>query len=326
MPVSTSKVPGTPARGRFVPAYVRLLESGELARRVELAWRHLEDCDLCARYCYVNRRTGVEGAVCRTGERAVVASWGPHHGEEGVLRGWRGSGTIFFGGCNLRCVYCQNWDLSQKGAGREVEPAAIAAMMLELQEAGCHNVNLVSPSHAVAQLIAAVEIAAQKRLRLPLVYNTGGYDSFEALQLLEGIVDIYMPDMKYGDSGRARKYSKVRDYVAANRQAVKEMHRQVGDLVVDEHGIAQRGLLVRHLVLPEDIAGTESVLEFLAEEVSPNTYVNLMDQYRPCYRAEEYPEIDRGITREEYEAALAAAERHGITRLDHRVQRLQHAR
>jgi putative pyruvate formate lyase activating enzyme len=325
MPASTSKVSGTPTRGRFVPAYVRLLESGELARRVELAWRHLEDCDLCARYCFVNRRTGVEGAVCRTGERAVVASWGPHHGEEDVLRGWRGSGTIFFGWCNLRCVYCQNWDLSQKGAGREVEPAAIADMMLELQEAGCHNVNFVSPSHVVAQLIAAVEIAAKKGLRLPLVYNTGGYDSFEALQLLDGIVDIYMPDMKYGDSRIARKYSKVRDYVATNRQAVKEMHRQVGDLIVDERGIAQRGLLIRHLLLPDDIAGTESVLEFLAEEVSPNTYVNLMDQYRPCYRAEEYPELDRGIMRDEYEAALAAAERHGIMRLDHRVQRLQHA-
>jgi putative pyruvate formate lyase activating enzyme len=320
------KTAGAHAGLDFVPGYVRLLESGELARRVEVAWRHLEDCDLCARYCYVNRRAGIEGAVCRTGERAVVASGGPHYGEEDVLRGWRGSGTIFFGWCNLRCVYCQNWDLSQKGAGREVEPAAIADMMLELQKDGCHNVNLVSPSHVVAQVIAAVAIAAKKGLRLPLVYNTGGYDSFEALQLLDGIVDIYMPDMKYGDSGLARRYSKVRDYVAANRQAVKEMHRQVGDLVVDEHGIAQRGLLVRHLVLPDGIAGTEAVLEFLAEEVSLNTYVNLMDQYRPCYRADEYPEIDREITPEEYEAALGSARRHGITRLDHRVQRLQHAR
>jgi putative pyruvate formate lyase activating enzyme len=308
---------GTTARGGFVPAYARLLESGELARRVEVAWRHLEDCDLCARYCHVNRRTGVEGAVCRTGERARVASWGPHHGEEDPLRGWGGSGTIFFGWCNLRCVFCQNWDISQRAAGREVEPAGIADMMLELQEDGCHNVNLVSPSHVVAQIIAAVEIAARKGLRLPLVYNTGGYDSFEALQLLDGIVDIYMPDMKYGDSALARKYSKVRDYVAANRQAVKEMHRQVGDLVVDERGIAQRGLLVRHLVLPDNIAGTDDVLEFLAEDVSPNTYVNLMDQYRPCYRADEYPELDRSITRAEYEAALASARRHGITRLDH---------
>jgi len=321
-----TKSAGTPAQGGFVPAYVRLLESGELARRVEAARRHLEDCDLCARYCHVNRRASVEGAVCRTGEHAVVASWGPHHGEEDVLRGSGGSGTIFFGWCNLRCVYCQNWDISQRGAGRAVEPAELADMMLELQDDGCHNVNFVSPSHVVAQIIAAVAIAAKNGLRLPLVYNTGGYDSFEALQLLDGIVDIYMPDMKYGDPALARKYSKVRDYVAANRQAVKEMHRQVGDLVVDEQGIAQRGLLVRHLVLPDGIAGTEAVLDFLAEDVSPNTYVNLMDQYRPCYRADEYPELDREITRDEYEAALGSARRHGITRLDHRVQRPRQAR
>jgi putative pyruvate formate lyase activating enzyme len=317
---------GAPGRGGSAPAYLRLSGSGELARRVEIAWRHLEDCDLCARYCHVNRRASVEGAVCRTGERAVVASWGAHHGEEDVLRGWGGSGTIFFGWCNLRCVYCQNWDISQRGAGREVEPSAIADMMLELQADGCHNVNFVSPSHVVAQIIAAVEIAARKGLRLPLVYNTGGYDSFEALQLLDGIIDIYMPDMKYGDSALARKYSKVRDYVAANRQAVKEMHRQVGDLLVDERGIAQRGLLVRHLVLPDNIAGTDSVLEFLAEEVSPSTYVNLMDQYRPCYRADEYPALNRQITRDEYEAALASARRHGITRLDHCAPRLRQVR
>jgi putative pyruvate formate lyase activating enzyme len=319
MPAVVNKAAGASARGAFVPAYLRLAESGELARRVAAAWRRLEDCDLCARYCHVNRRAGVEGAVCRTGERAVVASWGPHHGEEDVLRGWGGSGTIFFGWCNLRCVYCQNWDLSQQGAGREVEPDAIAAMMLELQADGCHNVNFVSPSHVVAQILAATEIAARKGLRLPLVYNTGGYDSLEALELLDGVIDIYMPDMKYGDAALARRYSKVRDYVEANRQAVQEMHRQVGDLVLDGRGIAQRGLLVRHLVLPDDIAGTDGVLEFLAEEVSPNTYVNLMDQYRPCYRADDYPELDRPITRAEYEVALAAARRHGITRLDRRA-------
>jgi putative pyruvate formate lyase activating enzyme len=314
-----NRAAGASARGAFVPAYLRLAESGELAWRVAAAWRRLEDCDLCARYCHVNRRAGVAGAVCRTGERAVVASWGPHHGEEDVLRGWGGSGTIFFGWCNLRCVYCQNWDLSQQGAGREVEPDAIAAMMLELQADGCHNVNFVSPSHVVAQILAATEIAARKGLRLPLVYNTGGYDSLEALELLDGVIDIYMPDMKYGDAALARRYSKVRDYVEANRQAVQEMHRQVGDLVLDGRGIAQRGLLVRHLVLPDDIAGTDGVLEFLAEEVSPNTYVNLMDQYRPCYRADDYPELDRPITRAEYEVALAAARRHGITRLDRRA-------
>jgi putative pyruvate formate lyase activating enzyme len=300
------------------PVYLALAASGELAQRVAVAYRRLEDCDLCARYCHVNRRQGIEGAVCRTGERAVVASYGPHHGEEDPLRGWAGSGTIFFSWCNLRCVFCQNWDISQRGIGREVEPRELADMMLELQDQGCHNINLVTPSHVVAQIIAAVADAAPRGLRLPLVYNTGGYDSPEALALLDGIVDIYMPDMKYGDSALARKYSKVRNYVEANRAAVKEMHRQVGDLVLDARGIAQRGLLVRHLVLPHGIAGTGQVLQFLAEEISPNTYLNLMDQYRPCYRADEHPEIDRPITPEEYRAALDAAARHGLARLDHR--------
>jgi len=304
-----------------VPAYLSRLDPGVLARRAETARRHLADCDLCARYCHVDRFAGIEGAVCRTGERASVASFGAHHGEEDCLRGWAGSGTIFFGWCNLRCVYCQNWDISHRGIGHEVDAATLAGMMLELQTRGCHNINLVSPSHVVAQIIEALSIAVARGLRLPLVYNTGGYDSLEALRLLDGIVDIYMPDMKYGDSALARKYSKVRDYVAANRIAVKEMHRQVGDLVMDERGIAQRGLLVRHLVLPGGIAGTEEVLAFLASEVSRDSYVNLMDQYRPCYRADEYPDIDRPLSVAEYDAALAAAARHGITRLDARAPR-----
>ncbi|MBI3935945.1 MAG: radical SAM protein [Betaproteobacteria bacterium] len=305
--------------GTFTPGYVRLLETGELGRRVESARRCLESCDLCARYCRVDRRKSIEGAVCRTGERAVVVSYGPHHGEEDPLRGWGGSGTIFFSRCSLRCVFCQNWDISQRGIGREVEPRELAGMMLELQRAGCHNINLVTPSHVVAQVIAAVHDAAQRGLALPLVYNTGGYDSPEALALLEGIIDIYMPDMKYGDSILARKYSKVRNYVEANRAAVKEMHRQVGDLVLDANGIAQRGLLVRHLVLPHGIAGSEEVLRFLATGISRDTYLNLMDQYRPCYRADEYPELGQPITREEYREALAAAARLGLTRLDRRV-------
>ena len=297
------------------PAYLALAESGELAQRAAAAYRHLESCDLCARYCRVNRRKGIEGAVCRTGERAVVASYGPHHGEEDPLRGWRGSGTIFFAWCNLRCVFCQNWEISQRRIGCEVEPREIADMMLELQAEGCHNVNLVSPSHVVAQIIAAVDDAAARGLRLPLVYNSGGYDSPQALALLEGVVDIYMPDMKYGESAPARRYSKVRDYVDVNRAAVKEMHRQVGDLVLDENGIAQRGLLVRHLVMPHGIAGSGQVLSFLAREISANTSLNLMDQYRPCHRAPEFAELARPITPDEYRAALAAAARHGLTRL-----------
>ena len=302
------------------PAYVPLLESGALARRAEAAWRHLEACDLCARYCRTDRTKTIEGAVCRTGERAVVASYGPHHGEEDPLRGRSGSGTIFFGWCNLRCVFCQNWELSQRGSGREVGPRELADMMLELQRAGCHNINVVTPSHVVAPIIAAVSAAAARGLRLPLFYNTGGYDSPEALALLDGVVDIYMPDMKYGDPALARKYSKVRDYVAVNRAAVKEMHRQVGDLVLDERGIARRGLLVRHLVLPHGIAGTGQVLSFLANEISRNTYLNLMDQYRPCYRADEYPELDRPLSADEFGEALALADRVGLTRLDHRPE------
>ena len=274
----------------------------------------MEDCDLCARYCHVNRMETIKGAVCRTGEHAVVHSHGPHHGEEDPLRGWNGSGTIFFSWCNLRCVYCQNWDISQKGLGRDVAPEELARMMLELQASGCHNINFVSPSHVVAQIIAAVAIAADQGLELPLVYNTGGYDSPEALQLLDGIIDIYMPDMKYGSSTKAHYFSHVRNYVDINRAAVKEMHHQVGDLVMDENGIAGRGLLVRHLVLPENISGTDEVLAFLAKDISPDTYVNVMDQYGPCYRAAENPPLDRRITHREFRQAKARAVDLGLHR------------
>lgn len=313
--------PATPPTPIFRPAYLSLLDSGELERRVQSAYAHLEDCDLCARYCHVNRRRGIEGAACRTGEKAVVHSYGPHHGEEDPLRGWAGSGTLFFSWCNLRCVFCQNWEISQKGIGREVEPEGLADMMLELQAQGCHNINLVSPSHVVAQILAAVLVAARKGLHLPLVYNTGGYDSPEALALLDGVIDIYMPDMKYGDSDTAHRYSHVRGYWEANQAAVREMHRQVGDLVIDARGLAQRGLLVRHLVLPGDLANTDRVLAFIAEHISANTYVNLMPQYFPCYRAYDYPPLDRPITGSEYEHALALAAKHGLRRLDERRPR-----
>ncbi len=298
------------------PAYLEPAKSGELAKRAARAWRRLEDCDLCARYCRVNRRETVSGAVCRTGEAAVVHSYGPHHGEELPLRGRQGSGTIFFSWCNLRCTYCQNWDISQKGRGHEVGPVELADMMLRLQSQGCHNINFVSPSHVVAQIIAAVAIAANDGLAVPLVYNTGGYDSPKALELLDGIIDIYMPDMKYGDSAIARRLSHVRDYVEVNRAAVKAMHRQVGDLRLDESGIARRGLLLRHLVLPDNLSGTDRVLAFLAEEISTDTYVNIMDQYRPCYRAGENPPLDRQITRSEYLQARAQARELGLHRLD----------
>jgi putative pyruvate formate lyase activating enzyme len=305
-----------------MPAYHALLPTGELAQRAKQAYQHLEDCDLCARYCHMNRRQTIKGAVCRTGERAIVNSFGPHHGEENPLRGWNGSGTIFFSWCSLRCVFCQNWEISQKGRGQEVEPLQLAEMMLQLQAQGCHNINFVTPSHVVAQIIAAVDIAAQQGLNIPLVYNTGGYDSPEALALLDGIIDVYMPDLKYGDSKLARQYSKVRNYVEVNFAAVKEMYRQVGDLQLDANGIAQRGLLVRHLVLPANIAGTDKVLAFLAQEISTNTYLNLMDQYYPCYRADDYPLLARPITGAEYDQALKLAEQYGLHRLDRRHARL----
>lgn len=300
----------------FEPGYRKLLRTGELEERARDAHEHLKRCDLCANRCGVNRLESSRGAVCHTGEQAVVYSYGPHHGEERPLVGRHGSGTIFFSWCNLRCVFCQNWDISQKGAGREVNAEELAAMMLELQGRGCHNINFVTPSHVVAQILTALTIAAGEGLRLPLVFNSGGYDSPEALALLDGVIDIYMPDMKFADSQVARKYSGVRDYAEVNRAAVREMHRQVGDLVLDETGIAQRGLLIRHLVMPENLAGTEQTLAFLAREISPDTYLNIMDQYRPCYRAGDSPPLDRRPTRAEFRAALDLAEKYGLHRLD----------
>lgn len=301
--------------GSFEPAYLSLSRSGELVRRAGQAREHLTSCDLCAWECNVNRLEG-NLAVCKTGEKAKVSSFGPHMGEEDPLRGWRGSGTIFFTRCNLRCQFCQNHDISQTDAGAEVTPEGLAAIMLELQARGCHNINLVSPSHVVAQILAALVVAAEDGLRLPLVYNTGGYDSLAALKLLDGVIDIYMPDMKYADSRIALKYSKARDYPRFNQIAVKEMYRQVGDLQMDEHGIATRGLLVRHLVLPGGLAGTNEIVHFLAERISPNTYLNLMDQYRPCYNAHQFPELSHPITSLEYEEAAHMANEAGLHRLD----------
>ncbi|HTP29449.1 MAG TPA: hypothetical protein VMK12_27765 [Anaeromyxobacteraceae bacterium] len=300
----------------FRPVYLDLLASGELDERTRIASRHLESCDLCARDCKVNRKRSLRGTVCRTGERARVHGAFAHFGEETCLTGWNGSGTIFFSGCNLRCVYCQNFELSWGGAGREVGPEDLAGLMLSLQRAGCHNLNLVSPSHVVAQVLAALPIAVRGGLRLPLVYNTGGYDSAEALALLDNVVDIYMPDMKYADGDPARRYSKVNDYVTVNRAALREMHRQVGDLVIDPDGIARRGLLVRHLVLPGGLSGTEEVLRFLAEEISRDTYLNLMDQYHPCFRAFEHEALARKPTAAELRDACDAARRLGLWRLD----------
>ena len=304
----------------FAPAYLHL-PTGELQRRVDQAWARLEDCDLCPRDCHVNRRRTTKGAVCRSGERAVAASFGPHFGEESCLVGRHGSGTIFFSWCNLRCQFCQNYDISQLGEGREVAPEQIAAMMLDLQERGCHNINFVTPSHVVPQILASVAIAASRGLCLPLVYNTGGYDALVSLSLLDGVVDIYMPDVKYADESLARKYSKVRNYPALNQAAVKEMYRQVGDLVMDGNGVALRGLLVRHLLLPDGIVGTADIVRFLANEISPNTFLNVMDQYRPCFKAADLPGLNRPITRNEYREAIRLAEVAGLHRLEIRGAR-----
>ncbi|MFN3307564.1 MAG: radical SAM protein [Anaerolineales bacterium] len=286
-----------------------------LEERAETAREHLNHCDLCGWECGVNRLNGKLG-VCKTGEVAYLSSFGPHHGEENPLRGWRGSGTIFFAGCNLRCQYCQNYEISHLYQGYAVTPTELAEIMLHLQAIGCHNINLVSPSHVIVPILQALVLARAKGLHLPLVYNTGGYDSLSALGLLEGIIDIYMPDMKYSDAHLAQKYSRIANYPTINQQAVKEMHRQVGDLVIDENGIAQRGLLIRHLVLPNQVAGSGQILRFIAQEISLNTYLNIMDQYRPIFQAHRYSEINRRITSQEYKEVIALARSLGLNRLD----------
>lgn len=297
------------------PGYLKLARAGQLAQRAEAACLHLSVCDVCALECPVDRPAGQLGA-CKTGTDAIVSSYGPHLGEEDPLRGSRGSGTIFFSRCNLRCQYCQNHDISQTGEGVAVSAQELATIMLDLQRRGCHNINFVSPSHVVPQILQALCLAAADGLNIPLVYNTGGYDSLAMLRLLEGVIDIYMPDMKYADSRVAHRYSKIPDYPRVNRAAVKEMHRQVGDLQLDLRGIALRGLLVRHLVLPGNLAGTDQLVRFLAEEISINTYLNLMAQYHPDYRAHHFPDLNRRITPDEYRQAVAWAHEAGLYRLD----------
>lgn len=303
-------------------SYLALAATGELRTRVERALAGLASCRMCPRGCGVNRLTAETRVqakrlgFCRTGRRARVASYGPHFGEEAPLVGRGGSGTIFFSCCNLDCVFCQNWDISHEDEGDELSAEELAAVMVRLQSLGCENINVVSPSHVVPQILEALEVAVRAGLRLPLVYNSGGYDAVETLRLLDGIVDIYMPDIKYADDDVAARYSGVADYVERNREAVREMHRQVGDLTCDERGVALRGLLVRHLVLPGGAAGTEEVMRFLAREVSVHTYVNVMDQYHPAGEATKHPTLARRITQDEYREAVAAARAAGLDRLD----------
>lgn len=303
----------------FEPAYLRLYRTGELQRRARQAIATLASCRVCPRDCRVDRLAD-KTAVCKTGRYARVSSYFAHFGEEDCLRGWRGSGTIFLSWCNLRCQFCQNFDISHHGHGEETRPERLAEMMLELQTMGCHNINFVTPEHVVPQILEALVLAVEGGLRLPLVYNTSSYDSMESLRQMDGVMDIYMPDFKIWDSRMALKYLLAKDYPEAARRAIKEMHRQVGELKLDENGLAKRGVLVRHLVMPGAVAGTREIMKFLAREVSPHTYVNVMAQYYPAGKVsrEKYAEINRGITAQEYADAIVAARKAGLYRFDER--------
>jgi putative pyruvate formate lyase activating enzyme len=307
------------------PSCVRLHRSGELEERARRALGLLSGprCEVCPRLCKVDRLADERG-LCRIGRRAVVASHFPHFGEENCLRGWRGSGTVFFAGCNLRCVFCQNFDVSWEVQGRPVDAAGLASMMLELQALGCHNINWVTPEHVVPQILEALPIALDRGLRLPIVYNTSAYDSPDSLELMDGVVDVYMPDLKLISSDHARRYLGKREYADVMRRNVREMHRQVGELVLDERGLARRGLICRHLVMPGLLEETEAVLRWVAEALGPGTYVNLMGQYYPAGKVGKngrYEEIDRRPEADELRRAFEIADSLGLRRLDPRSRR-----
>ncbi|MGH9369348.1 MAG: radical SAM protein [Thermoanaerobaculia bacterium] len=309
----------------FEPAYLRLSREGRLRERVEAALAELEDCHACPRNCGVNRLEN-QTRACNTGRYAVVSSAFPHFGEEDCLRGWNGSGTIFFGLCNLRCAFCQNWDISQRLEGKESGPREIAQLMLALQERGCHNINFVTPEHVAPQVIEAIAEAIPMGLRLPIVYNTSAYDALSSLTLMDGLVDIYMPDFKFWKPETSVRLSRAKDYPERAREAILEMNRQVGPLKLGPDGLARRGVLVRHLVMPGQTEEAASIFEWLAREVSPDTYLNVMGQYRPEHLVGQtgpdgkarYAEIDRRPFREEMDAAFAAARRAGLWRFDER--------
>jgi len=298
------------------PAYEKLERAGKLAERVRQAHAIFEQCQLCPRRCGVNRSRGERG-YCRAPVKPIVFSLQPHFGEEVPLVGENGSGTIFFSNCNLRCVFCQNWPISHEGHGKEVTEEELAEMMIQLQEIGCHNINLVTPTHVMPNILGATRIASKKGLRIPLVYNTSGYERVDILKILDGVVDIYLPDMKYMDGNLSGKYSSgAFDYPQMTQKAIVEMQRQVGTLQVDRHGIALRGLMIRHLVMPNRVAGTEAFVKWVAANLPKSTYVNIMAQYRVEYKAYEYPEIARGITVEEFLETIEWAREYGLTNLD----------
>ncbi len=322
---SISGVPRDPAEGftldSYTPRYVAALADGSMADKVAWARRELRECRACPRNCGVNRRGGELG-ICRTGRDAIVASAFPHHGEEDCLRGRMGSGAIFFAWCNLRCVFCQNWDISQRPSGRTLTADALADVMLSLQGQGCHNINFVTPEHVVPQVAEGLAKAAVRGLRLPIVYNTSAYDSLDSIRMLDGLIDIYMPDFKCWEMSTARELLKAEDYPGVARSVIAEMHRQAGPLRFTPDGMAQCGVLVRHLVMPGQEAETAAILAWLAGEISPDTYVNIMGQYHPEHKAAKLPEKYASIARRpctrEMQAAFEAAHAAGLWRIDSR--------
>lgn len=301
----------------FEPAYLKLHKSGELKKRAERLWQSMERCQLCLRRCGVNRLKGRTGFCRAPGVELIIASFSPHFGEERPLVGRGGSGTIFFSHCNLRCVFCQNWDISHRGRGSQRSIDRLADMMLHLQRIGCHNINLVTPTHYLPHILKALDIAAGKGLRLPIVYNTCGWELPEILEVLDGVVDIYLPDIKYADSKMSAKYSAgAKCYPEVTKEALIEMNRQVGVAKPAKDGVIYRGLMIRHLVMPNNVAGSEKVMEWIAENLPKDTYVNIMAQYNPAYKAFDYPEISRRITREEYVRVINRAKELGLTNLD----------
>jgi putative pyruvate formate lyase activating enzyme len=295
------------------PLYLEKLSFGELQERSSQLKEKMSQCTLCPHACLAERAKGKIG-VCRSTNEVFISSYGPHYGEEPPLVGAFGSGTIFFTGCNLHCVFCQNYDISQLRHGVKCSIGELAEIMLKLQSRGCHNINLVTPTHFISQIVEALIIAVEKGLEIPIVYNCGGYESVDTIKLLDGLIDIYMPDIKYSDDENAKKYSAAIDYWDAVTEAVKEMHRQVGDLHMSNRGIAQRGLIVRHLVLPDNIAGSKKIIDFVSGEISPNTYLNIMDQYHPSFKAYKYPALSRRISNDEYESVIEYAATTGIMR------------
>jgi putative pyruvate formate lyase activating enzyme len=299
----------------FEPVYINSFKNGWLEKKVIQAKKALKNCDLCPRQCNADRTSGELG-FCQTGESAIVCSFSPHFGEERPLVGKHGSGTIFFSSCNLLCNFCQNYHISHGREGEEIISDQLAFMMLSLQQNGCHNINFVTPSHVVPQILSALQIAIPLGLSVPIVYNTGGYDKVETLQLLDGIIDIYMPDFKFFAPETAKIVDLPKNYSKVVKKVILEMHQQVGDLVTDNSGVAQRGLLIRHLVMPDGLAGTKEIMNFLSEKISTNTYVNIMSQYRPCGVAHKVKPLSRHISAKEYKDALQIAKQEGITRFD----------